>query len=308
MRLDVTHLTRYRYDPRVNSAQHLAHVLPVSTAAQTVEYAHLDIDPTPDVLAQHGDGFGNRCVYFSVATEHAQLQVRASSRVITHPQARIEPNRSMSWEWSAEQFHYRAGAPWDPASPFVFDSPYVQADEVFKDFAMPSFEAQRPTLSAAIDLMQRLHRHMRYVSRSTDINTPAHVALQTREGVCQDFAHILLSCLRAMGLAARYVSGYLLTTAPPGQPRLLGADASHAWVSVWVPLGEGSDPAGAGVWVDLDPTNDRWGMNSPGEDYVSVATGRDFGDVSPLRGVLFGGSRHELDVCVAVVALQEEEI
>ncbi len=143
----------------------------------------------------------------------------------------------------------------------MFDSPYVQADEVFKDFAMPSFEAQRPTLSAAIDLMQRLHRHMRYVSRSTDINTPAHVALQTREGVCQDFAHILLSCLRAMGLAARYVSGYLLTTAPP-----------------------------------------------PGEDYVSVATGRDFGDVSPLRGVLFGGSRHELDVCVAVVALQEEVI
>ena len=152
-----------------------------------------------------------------------------------------------------------------------------------------------------MSLMERIHSDFTYESQSTQINTPALQALEQRKGVCQDFAHIMLACLRSMGLPARYVSGYLLTQPPPGQVKLVGSDASHAWVSVYV----GDLPEGQ-RWVDLDPTNNRWGWYAPGVDYVTVATGRDFGDVSPLRGVIHGGASHTLRVGVTVTDLQAE--
>lgn len=148
-----------------------------------------------------------------------------------------------------------------------------------------------PLLLAAQNLMARLHADLSYETQSTEVSTPAVDALAQRKGVCQDFAHIMIACWRAMGLPARYVSGYLLTTPPPGQPRLVGSDASHAWVSIYVP----DMPEGA-RWCDFDPTNNRL----PGDDYVTLATGRDFADVSPIRGVIHGGAQHTLEVRVTV--------
>jgi len=173
--------------------------------------------------------------------------------------------------------------------------------EAFRTYALSSFMPGRPLMQAAQELTARMHRDFRYQTASTDINTPALEALQEKRGVCQDFAHILVSCFRSLGLPARYVSGYLLTQPPPGQPRLVGSDASHAWASVYLPELANHPSQG---WLDLDPTNNRCGLASPGEDYVRLAVGRDFADVSPLRGVLQGGGTHTLEVAVTVSPLQ----
>jgi transglutaminase-like putative cysteine protease len=209
------------------------------------------------------------------------------------------PVSAEPWEALRDSLHYHAGQPYDPASEFVFASAFVPRHQDFEDYARPSLKPGASVLEVAIDLMQRIHHEFVYESESTQINTPALTALAQRKGVCQDFAHIMLACLRAVGLPARYVSGYLLTLPPPGQIKLQGSDASHAWVSVYVAdLPEGLR------WVDLDPTNNRWGWHAPGEDYVTLATGRDFGDVSPLRGVLHGGANHTLTVGVTVADIE----
>lgn len=230
-----------------------------------------------------------------------------------------------TWEAVREHYRYRAGAPYDAASEFLFASPHVPRDDAFAAFARPAFAPGRPLLAAAQALMERIHRELRYTPASTQVNTPALQALAQRKGVCQDFAHIMLGCLRSLGLPARYVSGYLLTRPPPGKPRLIGADASHAWVSVYVPwmapaaasaaLQPNADPVAAalhaqaqqagGSWFDFDPTNRRSGWGSPGEDYVTLAVGRDFSDVSPMRGVIQGGGAHELEVGVTVAPPEE---
>ena len=196
---------------------------------------------------------------------------------------------------------YQAHAPYEPASEFVFASPFVPRRQEFARYARLSFAPGASVLAVAVDLMERIHADFTYESQSTQINTPALQALEQRKGVCQDFAHIMLACLRSMGLPARYVSGYLLTQPAPGKVKLVGSDASHAWVSVYVAdLPEGQR------WVDLDPTNNRWGWFAPGADYVTVATGRDFGDVSPLRGVIHGGASHTLSVGVTVTEVPSD--
>ncbi|RYY53865.1 MAG: transglutaminase family protein, partial [Comamonadaceae bacterium] len=178
------------------------------------------------------------------------------------------PAGSLAWEVSRERLRYHRGADYDPAAEFLFASPYVPR-----------------------------HADFDYVSQATDAGTPALEALALRKGVCQDFAHVMLGCLRSLGLPSRYVSGYLLTEPPPGQARLVGSDASHAWVSVYLPREQG-----LGVWTDLDPTNDR----APGDDYVTLAVGRDFSDVSPIRGVIHGGAHHTLQVAVTVAPLPDD--
>jgi transglutaminase-like putative cysteine protease len=191
---------------------------------------------------------------------------------------------------------YHRSAAWDAASEFVFASPYVPRDEKFLAYARPCFTPGRPLYQAASELMERIHADFDYETQATDISTPALEALEMRKGVCQDFAHIMLGCLRSLGLAARYVSGYLLTVPPPGKTRLVGSDASHAWVSVYLPREDGEP----GAWADLDPTNNR----TPGEDYVRLASGRDYSDVSPIRGVIHGGANHTLSVAVTVTPLE----
>jgi transglutaminase-like putative cysteine protease len=293
MLLRIVHHTRYRYQAPVLLAKHLAHLRPLDRPGQRVLQHQLAVSPEPAQLQQGADAFGNWRTFFALQSAHEALDVSADSLVQTTAHAALPA--SPPWESVRDGFRYQAGARYEPASEFVFPSPYVPLADAFADFARPLFTPGRPLLDACRALTGKIHRELRYESASTEVNTPALEALAQGRGVCQDFAHIMIACLRSLGLAARYVSGYLLTRPPPGQARLIGADASHAWVSVWC----------TGAWHDFDPTNDRCGHPSPGEDYVTLSLGRDFGDVSPLRGVIQGGGAHCLQVEVTVAPSDE---
>lgn len=297
MRLAITHDTRYRYSPAVQTAQHVAHLQAANTPCQTVIHHAMQVEPVATV--QHNiDAFLNHRAYWALTHPHDGLWVRAYSELETR--ATPEATSAQSWESVREHFRYRAGQAGDVHSRFVFGSHHAPVHEAFLAYAQSSFTPGRPLVQAAQELTARMHRDLRYETASTDINTPALEALAQQRGVCQDFAHILVACLRSLGLPARYVSGYLLTQPPPGQARLVGSDASHAWASVFLP--ELATHACQG-WLDLDPTNNRTGWASPGLDYVRLAVGRDFADVSPLRGVLQGGGAHTLEVAVTVAPL-----
>jgi transglutaminase-like putative cysteine protease len=297
MLLHVTHETRYAYTPPVETAQHLAHLKPLATGSQRLVSHSLSISPEPAQRGESPDVYGNARAFFALDSTHEELVVTAESVVETGPPV-LSPaaSRELPWEEVRERFRYAKDLPFDPASEFVFASRYVPRHEDFAAYARSSFAPGRPVFDAAMDLTLRMYRDFVYDTESTEISTPAIEALAQRHGVCQDFAHIMIACFRTLGLPARYVSGYLLTQPPPGKARLVGADASHAWVSVYLP---GED--GPGDWAEFDPTNGR----QPGEDYVALAIGRDYSDVSPMRGVLHGGARHTLDVGVTVRPLEE---
>lgn len=290
MLLHVIHETAYDYAPPVRTAQHMAHLKPVHDGQQQLLAHSLTIEPAPAQQSEAIDVYGNTRHFFSLQSAHDTLRVVADSLVATAPVA--DPECALSWEAVRERLRYHRAAHYDPAAEFAFASPYVPRHADFVAYAQPSFPAGRPVLEAARELMRRIHADFEYATQATDVNTPALEALALRKGVCQDLAHVMLGCLRSLGLAGRYVSGYLLTEPPPGQPRLVGSDASHAWVSLYLPQ-EGERGS---QWADLDPTNDR----APGEDYVTLALGRDFSDVSPMRGVIHGGASHSLRVAVTV--------
>jgi transglutaminase-like putative cysteine protease len=297
--LRVTHETRYRYAARVESAQHQARLRPLDTARQQVLDFALSIAPTPHGLSVETDSFGNARTSFALDQPHDELTVHSRSLVRTRapalswarrgevPPAIAQPPAgcASAWEAVSERLAYRAGRPYDPASEFVFASPQVASDPALAEYGAVSFTPGRPLVQAAWDLMRRIHADFAYVPDSTDVSTTALDALRLRRGVCQDFAHVMIGALRSLGLPARYVSGYLLTEPPPGQPRLIGADASHAWVEVYDPAW----PEDRG-WLQLDPTNDR----APGDDYVMLSVGRDYADVTPLRGVIRGGGASQV--------------
>ncbi len=297
MLLHVTHETRYAYSPPVETAQHLAHLKPRTTPTQRLVSHALTVSPEPAQRSESPDVYGNARAFFALDSTHEELVVTAESVVETSaPLLSPAAARELPWEEVRERFRYAKDARFDAAAEFVFPSHYVPRHDDFAAYARPSFAPGRPVFDAAMDLALRMHDDFRYDSGSTEISTPAIEALAQRHGVCQDFAHIMIACFRTLGLPARYVSGYLLTQPPPGQPRLIGADASHAWVSVYIPGAEGP-----GDWAEFDPTNGR----QPGEDYVALAIGRDYSDISPMRGVLHGGARHTLDVRVTVQPLEE---
>ncbi len=293
MKLQVTHETRYDYDPAVETAKHMVFLQPLDNRHQQLMHFSLEVNPPPTQLNHASDVFGNQRCFFSLQTPHSKLQVTAQSLVVTETSQ--PPASSVSWEKTKEHFRYQSGDGYDPAAEFLFISPFVPRHPDFLAYARPSFPPGGGVLAGAQHLMRRFYTDFKYESASTEINTPALEALNQRKGVCQDFAHIMVACLRAVGVPARYVSGYLLTVPAPGTVKLLGSDASHAWVAVYVPdLPEGQR------WCDLDPTNNRSGWHSPGEDYVTLAVGRDFSDVSPMRGVIHGGASHSLEVAVTV--------
>jgi transglutaminase-like putative cysteine protease len=313
MKLQVTHETHYDYQPAVETAQHMAHLRPRDTEVQKLLSHSLRISPEPAQQTHTTDLYGNTRSFFSLQVPHRELRVVADSVVVTKaPLSPPEGLERMSWEQARDIFRYKAASAYDSASEFVFASPGSPRHQDFVDYAKTSFTPGRALSDAAIDLMTRIHTEFTYQSQSTEVDTTALVALGQKKGVCQDFAHILSACLRSFGLPARYVSGYLLTEPPAGQPRLIGSDASHAWTSVYIPaepeLGhkrrtglDGREADGsAGMWCDLDPTNNRWGFGSPGEDYVTLALGRDYFDVSPMRGMIHGGTNHVLSVGVTV--------
>jgi transglutaminase-like putative cysteine protease len=278
-------------------AHHLAHLQPLADAHQQLLVHEVLIDPPAD--ARHGgtDVFGNACLWFSRAQPHDRLLVRSTARVRVQPRfAALRAERGPAWDELARRLGYVARAPYEPAVEFALPSPFVPLLPELRAWAAPTLRPGRALAEAALELMHRLHAEFEYRSASTQIDTPLAQAFAQRSGVCQDFAHLLAGALRAWGLPVRYVSGYLLTHPPEGGAALQGADATHAWVQVWVP---GTEGVGADGWLDLDPTNDR----VPGSGHVRMAVGRDFGDVTPLRGVIRGGGRHTLSVAVSTRVL-----
>jgi len=331
MLLRITHETRYDYAPGVDTAQHMAHLQPPDTPYQSVLSHRIDVAPPCADFDSRQDAFGNHRSYWAMSSHHQSMEVSAHSEVRTHsPQGdlvdamarasdaagstgadvelealALARRAGLSWESARDLLCYAAGQATDAASEFSYASHHAPVDAAFAAYAAPSFSAGRPLAAAACELMERIHRDFVYEPLSTEISTPALEVLADRRGVCQDFAHVLLACLRSLGLAGRYVSGYMLTEPPPGQARLTGADASHAWVAVYLPDLGGKRGLPHGGWLDLDPTNNRAGLGTPGPDYVRLALGRDFADVSPLRGVLQGGANHLLQVQVTVAPVAQ---
>ena len=252
------------------------------------------VAPAPDVTSQCTDFFGNTSHFLTIQAPHRTLTITAESFVEAATLATPDPAETVAWDALHETLPSDLSPEGLDAYKMTFDSPYVMAETDLSAYALQSFPAGRPVLAAALDLTARIHADFHYDTGSTNIDTSVDEVFAARRGVCQDFAHLQVACLRKLGLAARYVSGYLLTRPPEGRERLVGADASHAWVSVWCP-GNG--------WVDLDPTNNK----VPGKEYVTLAWGRDYGDVSPVRGVVEGGTEQDLDVSVDVVPAESLE-
>jgi transglutaminase-like putative cysteine protease len=277
----IDHETRYVHAGRVSTSQHVACLAPRELPRQHVRSHQLTVDPHPANESRRTDCYGNTEDQFTILSPYSELRVVSRSLVEVLP--RVESIEvSPAWE------DVRQDESFTVASEFRYPSPYVEPAPALSAFALEVFTERRPLLEAAIALMHRIHDEFRFDPGATSITTPATRVLEERHGVCQDFAHLQIACLRSLGLPARYVSGYLLTDPPPGQPRLVGADASHAWLSVWCPVNG---------WVDLDPTN----AVHPDTRHVTIAWGRDYGDVSPLHGVVLGGGSHELYVGVSVV-------
>ncbi len=286
----IEHLTLYKYAEQVPICHNLAHLLPRDSADHRWTAAEIDILPTPAIRATRMDYFGNRLTFFAIQEPHRQLRVTARSTVeILRHAATPAPTSDLPWESARDLFLSSPQNSPDllDAFQFTFASPFVHWNSDIKNYAQQSFTPGRTLLAAALDLTSRIHRDFTYDPKTTTVTTTLPEILKTRAGVCQDFAHLQIGCLRAMGFPARYVSGYLLTTPPPGKPRLIGADASHAWLALFLP--------GFG-WLDLDPTNNV----IPSDKHITIAWGRDFGDVSPLRGVILGGGKHAVDVRVDV--------
>ena len=304
MLLEVVHHTRYDYEAPVSLAHHLVHLQPLNDADQQLLAFELEVDPAPAQFHDSLDAMGNVQRHFSLAHPHDSLSVRAVSRVrLQHRFAQLQPEASPPWDGLAQRLRYVARGPFDPVLEFALPSPYVPRLRELRAYAVASFTAGRPVAEAAIELMQRVHDEFRYESRSIEVDTPLAEVWQHRRGVCQDFAHLVAGAMRMLGVPVRYVSGYLLTHPPEGGAALQGADASHAWVQVWCPGTPGVPAEGpAAGWLDLDPTN----CMVPGSGHVRVATGRDFGDVTPLRGVIRGSGSHTLSVGVNTRVLDDE--
>ncbi|MEP7283261.1 MAG: transglutaminase family protein, partial [Rubrivivax sp.] len=268
--LEIVHDTRYTYAAPVSPAMHLAHLRPLADPEQALLAYALRIDPPPDEITTEPDVFGNASCRFALVGAHRALRVTATSRVaLARRFAELRPAAAPAWERLVERLCYVARAPFVPAVEFVQPSPYVPRLEALRRYAQPSFPPGRAAAEAAIELMNRVYADFHYDGEATDIDTPLAQVFAGRHGVCQDFAHVLAGALRMLGLPARYVSGYLLTQEDGSAAALVGADASHAWVQVWVP---GTPGVGTDGWLDLDPTNDR----VPGSGHVRVAVGRDF--------------------------------
>lgn len=289
MKFRVTHSTRYNYSENVSLCHNVAHLLPRTTSVQTCRLSELKISPLPVAVNEWTDLFGNRQASFSIQDPHDELIVTAISEVDLAPEAALDLNASsITWEQAVEYLETGSGEPVIDASIYRLESDFIEFSHDVRAYSAASFTPGRPLLQAVEDLMHRIFKDFDYVPGFSSIATPLKEVVEHRKGVCQDFAHLAIACLRMQGLAARYVSGYLETIPPEGRERLVGADASHAWFSVFVPE-QG--------WLDFDPTN----AQIPAEQHITVAWGRDYADVAPLKGVIFGGGdENELEVSVDV--------
>ncbi|MCF5702479.1 transglutaminase family protein [Pseudomonas syringae] len=289
----ILHDTCYHYDSPVSLAQQLAHLWPRECTWQRCTDQQLLISPEPTARRDELDVFGNPLTRLAFERPHDELQVNARLTIEVLARPTLDFNQSPAWELTRDALTYSSqplSADLLEACRYRFQSPYVHLKRSFVEFSDSCFPAGQSLLRCVQDLMQKIFSEFTFDAEATQVATPLVEVLERRRGVCQDFAHLMLACVRSRGLAARYISGYLLTQPPPGQPRLIGADASHAWVSVFCPvLG----------WVDFDPTNNV----QPALEHITLAWGRDFSDVSPLRGVILGGGNHDPEVRVTVMPL-----
>ena len=287
-RYDIVHRTRYVYESRVAVAQQLLHLTPRDLAWQKRVAHSIEIDPQPSETTEYLDYFGNPVRHAVLDSPHDALTVRAQSEVTVAPRTggRV-PGGSPAWESVRDRLRVAADTPDLEAAEFLFESPHIEFSPALARYAARCFPPRRPFFDAVQELNHRIHEEFAFDNSATSVSTPISEVLELRRGVCQDFAHLMTGCLRVLGLPARYVSGYILTTPPPGHVRMVGADASHAWISVFSPQ--------AG-WVDFDPTNDL----VVDDEHITLAWGRDFSDVAPMRGVILGGGDQELEVHVTV--------
>ncbi|MDH4361895.1 MAG: transglutaminase family protein, partial [Nitrospirota bacterium] len=283
----VTHRTTFTYSQPVAISHHVLRLTPRSHPRQHCLRSNVIFNPTPSVRSEGEDYFGNPITHLTIQTPHPQLIVEAKTLVdITKPDP-LQMDQSPPWDQLVQQLQTRTDSPNLEAHQFMYDSPYITIDDATYDFVRECFPPGRPLLAGVMDLTSLIFREFTYEGGVTEVSTPVKDVLASRKGVCQDFAHLEIAALRSLGLPARYISGYLLTHPPEGKEKLVGADASHAWISTWSPdLG----------WVDFDPTNNL----TPGDEHITLAWGRDYGDVSPINGFMVGGGQHTLDVSVDV--------
>lgn len=290
----ISHRTLYSYDSPVTVAHYIARLQPRQLPTQSCPWHEVHIRPEPGCRSTgRTDAFGNTLVYFEVEGTHAELEVVARSFVRLIPRSLPDPADTPPWESIRDACRSNEWSAATAAAEFISPSPLLPHLPEIAAFAAPSFPPGRPVLEAVLDLNTRIFTGFQFDPAATSAATPVAESFRQRRGVCQDFAHIMIAALRSMGLPARYVSGYLETLPPPGQEKLVGADASHAWVSCWC-----GDAAG---WIDADPTNDLL----PTGRHITVGWGRDFSDISPLTGVSIGSGRQTLQVGVDVMALEE---
>lgn len=292
MLYSVEHTTKYQYHEQVSLCHNIAALTPRNTDKQTCKSFNIIISPLPEVLEEHVDFFGNKLYYFVIEQEHEELTVTVRSQVekITSPD--VQPSYpDQSWEIVRDILLVSTGE-------FMEEKQFTHPTEItattpeIKSYAERSFTTSKPLFEAVYDLIKRIYTDFKFTPGFTTVSTPLSVVMKERKGVCQDFAHLAISCIHSMGLPARYVSGYLETLAPAGKEKLTGVDASHAWISVFIP--------GMG-WMDFDPTNNQLAT----EQYITIGWGRDYFDIIPLKGVIMSSSSHELTVSVDVRRMEE---
>ena len=310
MRYQITHKTTYEYGERISTCHNQVHLAPRNTSWQSCDHHRLLVRPEPTNLDHRTDYFGNRIDYFAILRPHSRLTVKSVCRVTVNSST-PDLTGSPAWEEMVEQLRVDRSSQVLDARQFIYSSPRIPvqansgrlkspsgngeskpgktsfADEI-RDYTSTSFVENLSLVDAVLDLTRRINEDFVFDGKATTLNTPVVDAFRQRRGVCQDFAHIQIACLRSLGIAARYVSGYLRTVPPPGRPRLVGADASHAWVSVY---------CGKLGWLDFDPTNNV----IPGDSHITVAWGRDYDDVCPIQGVFLGGGRQTMTTSVDVI-------
>jgi transglutaminase-like putative cysteine protease len=288
MEYEINHTTKYKYNNSVSLCHNIAKLMVRNTPTQVCKNTSIEITPQPDVLQEYEDFFGNKVMYFAIQQEHEHLTVTVKSLIqkIAEQSTMLNFFATPGWEL-VKTLVLEPGEDNYNARQYIFETPITAANDEIAAYAMQSFTAGRPILEAANDLMYRIYSDFEFNPRFTTVATPLTEVIKYRKGVCQDFAHLAIACVRSMGLPVRYVSGYLETEAPQGKVKLTGVDASHAWFSMYVPqLG----------WVDFDPTNNI----IPGMRHITIGWGRDYADISPLKGVILSSGQHQLQVLVDV--------
>jgi transglutaminase-like putative cysteine protease len=283
----IVHTTEYKYSGSISLCHNIARLLPRNTETQVCKNAEISIVPRPDVLEEYEDFFGNKAIYFAIQQEHKRLHVTVRSEVIKQAAVTTEFNWYSSTTWEEIKEILRTGNEYLDEQQYITATPMTAFTDEIKAYTLESFLPGKTLYDAAFDLTRRIFKDFTFKHGFTTVTTPVDEVFKERKGVCQDFAHLAIACLRSLGLPARYVSGYVETVPPVGMDKLVGADASHAWFSVFIP--------GMG-WIDFDPTNNT----IPAGQHITIGWGRDYADICPLKGVILSSGPHKLHVSVDV--------